>query len=96
MEITQNLLREGYVREIMRQIQDMRKEVGYRLDEMIYGGWETTSTEVAAAINEHEKEISSNTLLKEFGRGHNSKTVFDIEKEFELGPQAKIWLGARR
>ncbi len=77
------------------QIQDMRKEAGYRLDETVYGGWETASAEVAEAINGHEKEISDSTLLKEFSRGHNPKQVFDVEKEFELGPQAKIWLGVR-
>jgi isoleucyl-tRNA synthetase len=94
-EITRDLLIEGYAREVMRQIQDMRKEAGYRLDETVYGGWETANAEITAAVTGHEKEISDNTLLKEFGRGHNPEQVFDVEKEFELGPQAKVWLGVR-
>ncbi|MBI2670341.1 MAG: class I tRNA ligase family protein [Candidatus Yanofskybacteria bacterium] len=94
-KLTPDLIMEGYAREIMRQIQDMRKEAKYRLDEKVYAAWDTRNPKVTETIEGHKKEIAEDALLKEFSRGHNKKEVFDIEKEFELAPQAKIWLGVR-
>ena len=95
-KITTELLKESYAREVMRQIQDMRKEAGYKLDEKIYAAWASDNKDVVNAMNVFVKEIVENTLLVEFSRGHQSKEVFDVEKEFELAPQIKIWLGVRK
>ncbi len=94
-KITLELLKESYAREVMRQIQDMRKEAGYKLDEKIYAGWASDNKDVVSTMGIFDKEIAENTLLAEFSRGHQPKEVFDVEKEFELGPQVKIWLGVR-
>ncbi len=93
--ITLELLKESYAREVMRQIQDMRKEAKYKLDEKIYAAWASDNKDVAGAMDAFGKEIAENTLLVEFSRGHQPKEVFDVEKEFELGPQVNIWLGVR-
>ncbi|MEK7154384.1 MAG: class I tRNA ligase family protein [Patescibacteria group bacterium] len=94
-KITSELLKESYAREVMRQIQDMRKEAKYKLDEKIYAAWASDNKEIAGAMDAFGKEIAENTLLVEFSRGHRPKTVFDVEKEFEFEPQIKIWLGVR-
>ncbi|OGN04461.1 MAG: hypothetical protein A2831_02795 [Candidatus Yanofskybacteria bacterium RIFCSPHIGHO2_01_FULL_44_17] len=94
--LTPELIQEGYAREIVRQIQDMRKETKYKIDDKIYAAWESDNSEIIEAVGKHGKEIAEDTLLKEFGRGHNPKEKFDMEKEFELAPQAKIWLGIRK
>jgi isoleucyl-tRNA synthetase len=94
-KITVALLKESYAREVMRQIQDMRKEAGYKLNEKVYAAWESDSKDVVSAMKSFEKDIAENTLLAEFSRGHLPKEVFDVEKEFELAPQTKIWLGVR-
>jgi isoleucyl-tRNA synthetase len=94
-KITPELLKESYAREIMRQIQDMRKGAGYKLNEKIYAAWDSDSKDAVGAMKTFEKEIAENTLLAEFSRGHQPKEVFDVEKEFELSPQTKIWLGVR-
>lgn len=93
--LTSDLIIEGYAREVVRQVQDMRKEAGYRLDEKVFGAWESDNKEVVTAVEKFGKEIARDTLLTEFTRGHGAKEIFDVEKEFELGPQAKIWLGVR-
>ena len=93
--ITLELLKESYAREIMRQIQDMRKEAKYKLNEKIYAAWTSDDKDITNAIDVFGKEIAENTLLVKFSRGHQPKEVFDVEKEFELGPQVKIWLGVR-
>lgn len=95
-KISRELLLEGYAREIMRQIQDMRKEAKYRLDEKVFVAWDSESTDVIESIEKQNKKIISDTLLKEFKRGHQPNEVFDIEKESELAPQVKIWLGVRK
>lgn len=94
--LTTELVREGYAREIVRQLQDMRKEVGYKIDEKVWGAWDSENPEIIEVLARHGKEIGSDVLLKEFSRGHDPKEKFDIEKEFEVGPQAKIWLGVRK
>ncbi len=93
--LTQELIMEGYVREIMRQIQDMRKEAGYRLDEKVFAAWASDSRDVVIAIENFGKEIAEDAMLSQFNHGHQLTEVFDVEKEFELSPQIKIWLGVR-
>ncbi len=98
-KLTPDLVQEGYAREIVRQLQDMRKEAGYKLDEKVRGAWDAANhrnTEAEEAIKKHGKEITKAALLNEFNKGHNPKEVFDVENELDLGPQAKIWLGVRK
>jgi isoleucyl-tRNA synthetase len=94
-KISPELLRESYAREVIRQIQDMRKKVGYKLDEKVYAAWTSDNKDVAKAMDIFSKEIAENTLLSKFSRNRRPKETFDIEKEINLGPQAKIWLGVR-
>ena len=94
-KITTELLKESYAREAMRQIQDMRKEAKYKLDERIYAAWASDDKDIANAMDVFGKEIAENTFLVEFSHGHQPNEVFDVEKEFELAPQVKIWLGVR-
>jgi isoleucyl-tRNA synthetase len=94
-DLDQALIYEGYARELIRQIQDMRKEAKYKMDQKIFGRWHSEDKEVSAAINEWTKEIAEEALFEEF-LGGNNKAVYDIEKEFEISPQKKIWLGIKK
>jgi len=101
--ITRELMLEGYARELMRQIQDMRKEAGYKLDDNIFAAWESESTDIIASFEKFSDEIKHTTLLKDLsarlpaGRhGHQENLAYDIEKEFDLVPGVKVWLGIRR
>ncbi len=93
--LTRELIIEGYAREIIRQIQDMRKEAKYRLDDRIFAKWGSRNKDVVAAIESFGDEIAQKTLLVKFDRGSDEKMAFDIQKEFEFAPQVKIWLGVR-
>ena len=96
MELDTALINEGFVRELVRQIQDMRKESKYKLDEKIFGRWHSDDNAVSEAVSEWSEYIKEEALLKNFMAGHDDKEVFDIEKEFELAPQKKIWVGIRK
>jgi len=95
-ELDQSLVNEGYARELIRQIQDMRKEAKYKLDEKIFGQWHSDDGELSSAIHEWADEIKKEALLKELVSGPAGKKSYDIEKEFELSPQKKIWVGVRK
>src|SRR3989344_6962469 len=103
VELDPALLHEGYARELIRQIQDMRKEAKYKLDQKIHSQWHSDDGEVSGAIHEWTEEIKKEALLKEFVSGPPGKKTYDVEKEFELAPHLpaggqgkKIWIGVRK
>jgi isoleucyl-tRNA synthetase len=61
LEITPELRREGLARELVRMIQDARKEAGLQVTDRIVLGVET-SGEPAAALAAHGEEIAAETL----------------------------------
>ena len=95
-ELTQVLKHEGYAREIMRQIQDMRKEAKYDLREEVNAKWYSDNKELSAAIREWENEIKKDVLLNSFENRQDTNQAFDVEKEFDLAPGKKIWLGVKK
>ena len=95
-ELTQLLIYEGYARELMRQIQDMRKEAKYRLDDRVFGQWHSDDESVSEAIRRWSDEIKKEVLLSEFHNGQHDGKAYDVEKETELAPQRGIWVGIRK
>ena len=84
--LTPALVVEGYAREIGRAIQEMRKEAGYQVGDSVSAFWKSESPEVKQAIE----------ILKDIEQKGKEGQVFDIEKEFELAPGVKVWLGIKR
>ncbi len=81
--ITPALQREGMLREILRHIQGMRKQAGYRPQDKVrlrYAGDE----QLKEILKENEKTIMSAVGLKEMTEGDRPKQTFDIEEEFSL------------
>jgi isoleucyl-tRNA synthetase len=95
-ELDPALIHEGYARELIRQIQDMRKEAKYKMDEKVSGQWHSDDGELSGAIHEWSEEIKKEALLLKFVSGPSGKKVYDVEKEFELVPGKKIWIGIKR
>ena len=61
LELTPELIRSGLVREVIRAIQEERKNIGLDVSDRIIVQW-NAPTEVADAINFATKEISSEVL----------------------------------
>ena len=95
-ELTPPLIYEGYAREAMRQIQDMRKEAKYRLDDRVFGQWHSDDKDMSEAIQRWSDEIKKEVLLSEFRNGLDDNKTYDIEKEFEIVPQRNIWIGIKK
>lgn len=62
--ITPELKREGMMRDVVRFVQNSRKESGLNVDDHIVLSLETTNSELAKAIAEHKGTIESETLSK--------------------------------
>lgn len=95
-ELNQVLIYEGYARELVRQIQDMRKEAKYSMDQEVFGRWHSDDEEVPAAITEWAEVIKKDALFNKFDAGPRGKEAYDVEKEFDLVPQKKIWIGIKK
>jgi isoleucyl-tRNA synthetase len=66
LTITPELHREGMVREVIRQVQNARKEAGLNVDDRIRLELDTHDVELAQAIKEHADTIKAETLATEF------------------------------
>ena len=96
LNISPELRAEGYAREAMRQIQDMRKEAKYHYDEKALVYWHTDDQELAAALNHWKASIEKETILSDFVQGVKDDKAHDVEKEAEIVPGKKIWLGIQK
>lgn len=63
--VTPELEREGYAREMIRAVQNLRKEADLNVADRITVGLQTDAEEVQKAIAEHQDYISSETLAVE-------------------------------
>ena len=80
IEITEPLRREGLARDIVRHIQQLRKDSGLEIQDHITIGWDSDSSDIIAAIEEHADYIACETLAKQLTRSVNGDT-----KEVTLG-----------
>jgi isoleucyl-tRNA synthetase len=64
-ELTEDLIREGLARELVRTIQDRRKEMGCQFTDRIAVGIVTESSELKAAIEQFLDYIQGETLAEE-------------------------------
>ncbi len=93
--LTPELIREGYARELMRQIQDMRKEAKYQMDEQVMVDWHSEDKEIISAVAEWAEEIKKDTVLKSLEQKQKHGD-YDLDKESELVPGKKIWIGIKK
>lgn len=84
--ITEELEIEGYAREVIRAIQEMRKNNGFEVSDRIMINYQTDSKKLQKAFSVHEKMITEETLAVEmrvFGEG-GEKLVIE-EELLEIG-----------
>lgn len=87
-EITDNLRREGYARDVVRYIQELRKEADYQVDDRIKVLVDTEG-DIDKAVGEYEEYIKSETLADKLELSGDFKG--DKEKVVEIeGSDVKI------
>lgn len=65
LDVTPALKREGMMREVVRNVQDARKQAGLNVDDHIVLSLSTTAPELHKAIEEHKQVIATETLANE-------------------------------
>ena len=62
LQITEDLLREGIARDLVRHVQNLRKEAGLQVDQRINLWIETADEQIEAAWRAHESYLAGETL----------------------------------
>ena len=90
--ITQDLKYEGYAREIIRSIQEMRKKADFNVSDRIYLQIKTTG-DLEKAVTQFADYIKRETLVIELQQG--SDFEWTLEEEIEIDGN-KVKLGIRK
>ena len=94
IKITQELKEEGMIREIIRQIQEMRKKAGYKPQHRILVQYFSTN-ELNQILTRNKQFILKETKAKDFRLGKKLKRVFDVEQETKVDQQT-LWLAIKK
>ncbi|MBE5813064.1 MAG: isoleucine--tRNA ligase [Clostridiales bacterium] len=91
-ELTEKLIEEGYVRELVSKIQNLRKEAGFEVQDYIevyYGG----NTKVEKIIADNADEIASEVLARkvENAKGTGFEKEIDVNGEKITIAVNKLW-----
>lgn len=81
MEITPELKREGLMREVVRHVQNARKNAGLNVDDHIHVGFSTEDTELSAAIDEFTDVIGTEVLADTVGDKIYSQYEVEVKVE---------------
>lgn len=93
--ISPALMREGWARELIRTVQGMRKDAGYKLADVVHCRWTSPDEEIVQAVLQYADDIAADTSLKPFERGVQQGT-WDVERDFELAQGKNIWIGIKK
>jgi isoleucyl-tRNA synthetase len=92
-KLTPGLKEEGTVREVIRNIQEMRKKAGLRPRDEILVRY-SCLPEIGKIIARRRKEILKEAKIKDLFAGARPKQVFEVEREIKVGQQ-KLWLAIK-
>ncbi|MCB9798677.1 isoleucine--tRNA ligase [Candidatus Nomurabacteria bacterium] len=77
VELTEELEKAGFARELVRAINTMRKEKGYTLETMICVTWSSEDDFVQSVFEIHGEEVKRTTLTREFAHGAGESIEID-------------------
>ena len=92
LEITSDLKLEGNAREMIRNIQSLRKKSGFNVDDRIIVYYETGSSDLLNTMKKLNDLIAKEVLALEI---NNDKKDSDGEEEFVVEGN-KIWIGLKK
>ncbi len=93
-KITPELKEEGIVREVIRQVQEMRKKAQLKPHHRILVRGSGTN-ELNKILTKNKNSILKEIKAEDFRLGEKPKQVFNIERELKV-EQQKLWIGLRR
>jgi isoleucyl-tRNA synthetase len=93
-KITLKLREEGIVREVIRNVQEMRKRAKLRPKDKILVRYSGTPG-LNKILTKNKKNILKEAKVKDLILGEKPKQVFAVERELKVGQQ-KLWLAIRK
>jgi len=90
--ITPELRREGLAREVVRLVQDARKNDGLEVSDRISLRWSTADPELAAALTEHGTMISNEVLAVDYGPRPGDGTDQSAREHVEADLGLVFWI----
>jgi isoleucyl-tRNA synthetase len=78
-ELTEELKREGLVREVIRTINNLRKEQKLTIEDKVVVVYDTADAELALLFKTAGDEIKKNVLAKELQAGKNTGAELEID-----------------
>ncbi len=93
LKLTPELKEEGVMRELIRTIQQMRKQAGLRPGQEAYLRY-SSDTWLEEIMNKYDSEIKKQASLKKLEQAGKRKEKFLFEKEAEI-EKRKIWLALK-
>jgi len=91
-ELTPELKREGFVREIVRKVNGLRKEAGLTIEDSIELYLVSDADQVKLTLEEHQDKIISGTLAKEL---KEERVEVECSIEIKLDDQP-VWVGIKK
>ncbi len=91
--ITPELKREGIKRELVRFINNMRKNAGLTIADRIMAFWQAEDEEIKTAIKTFSRDISIDTLAEKIEERKTEDT--DLSKEVKIEGRA-VWVGIKK
>ncbi len=92
--ISEELRQEGQVRELLRTVQDMRKEAGYKPHHKIllrYSGDQSLRSLISRNAEYFRKTVGLHSMLE----GDKPKEVFDLEREMTIDGKS-LWIAVKK
>ncbi len=93
LKITPELQNEGMIREVARQIQDMRKKANCSPEDKVVIYCDGNK-DFVNLLNHNKELILSQTRAKDFISQRKEKEIFNIEREIKINNQ-ELWLGLK-
>jgi isoleucyl-tRNA synthetase len=87
--VTPELRREGLAREVIRGVQEARKNDGLDVTDRIWLRWSATDPDVAAALTEHAELVAREVLAVDYGPGAGEQEA-GVHEDPDLG--LTFWL----
>ncbi|MEA3272069.1 MAG: isoleucine--tRNA ligase [Patescibacteria group bacterium] len=92
-KITDNLKREGYLREIIRMVNSLRKQAGFTIADRATLSWKSDNSEITKIFKDFEEDIKKGTSCTEI---NNKKSKGDIDKDIKIADGVEVWVGVKK
>lgn len=93
IKITASLKEEGTMRELIRNIQSMRKRTNLKPSDKVFVQF-SGGKKIMEIIRRNEKFLIEEGRIKKIGVGDRPKEVYDIEQEIEVDNE-NLWIGLK-